>query len=201
MGTGGFYDVVTWIPTGIGLVCTLISIHVFTFFVSSIFRWEASCFSVGFYFDGFSEGSGGIFVEMLGLRVDVKTRCHHFSCGYHAIFSISVATCTAYRMYLIPTWAGLPFFFVWGIDMIQLSFVLCFPYFFFPPKYSSTPELMAPVMRPRALYCGDELGSFLSENVFSIISKVWKKLEICINIRWRSVTIREVLQKQKNQVH
>ena len=32
---------------------------------------------------------------------------------------------------------------------------------------------------------------------FSIISQVWKYLEICINIRRRSVTIREILQKQK----
>ena len=45
------------------------------------------------------------------------------------------------------------------------------------------------------------MSSFLSESVFSKNSKVWKELEICIDIRRRSVTIREILQKkQKYQV-
>ena len=42
-------------------------------------------------------------------------------------------------------------------------------------------------------------GSFLSQSVFSIISKVWNYLEICNNTRRRSVTIREILQNQKYQ--
>ena len=49
-------------------------------------------------------------------------------------------------------------------------------------------------------YTLSQLGSFLSESVLSILSKVWKQLEMRINIRRRSVTIREILQKQKNQV-
>ena len=44
------------------------------------------------------------------------------------------------------------------------------------------------------------IGSFLSESVFSIVFKVWKYLEICINMRRRSVTIREILQNQKYRV-
>ena len=46
-----------------------------------------------------------------------------FSCGYYAVLSVSVATCTAYRMYLIRTCADLTFIFVWGVRCA--SVIMC----------------------------------------------------------------------------
>ena len=75
------------------------------------------------------------------------------------VFSVSVVTCTAYRMHLIRTCAGLPFYVLPEVQMcfIQLSCVLLFLFYFYR-GISSTLELFEFVLRPRtALYCGDEL--------------------------------------------
>ena len=55
-----------------------------------------------------------------------------FSCGYYAVLSVSVATCTAYRMYLIRTCADLTFIFVWGVRCGSdiMCIILCYIFIF-----------------------------------------------------------------------
>ena len=55
-----------------------------------------------------------------------------FSCGYYAVLSVSVATCTAYRMYLIRTCADLTFIFVWGVrcGSAIMCIILCYIFIF-----------------------------------------------------------------------
>ncbi|CAN0514622.1 unnamed protein product, partial [Laminaria digitata] len=70
-----------------------------------------------------------------------------FSCGYYAVCSVSVATRTADRMYLIRTCADLTFYFC--VMLRCASVITCTNYyvlFFFSPRYSSTPELLEPVL-------------------------------------------------------
>ena len=64
--------------------------------------------------------------------------------------SVSVATCTAYRMYLIRTCADLSlflFFLKWSVDLIQLSCSLLYSFFcfIFPEVYTCR------------MFCGHEL--------------------------------------------
>ena len=47
-------------------------------------------------------------------------------CGHCVVFTVSVATCTAYRVHLIRTCANLTFKFVYGVGVLQLSCVLFF---------------------------------------------------------------------------
>ena len=70
----------------------------------------------------------------------------------YAVFSVSVATCTAYPMYLVRTCADLTFYFRLGCRCASVIMCIICLFLFFP-RYSSTPELLEPVLRPRtALY-------------------------------------------------
>ena len=53
-----------------------------------------------------------ISISMSIFRRRVVVSSCHFLVGIYAVFSVSVATCTVYRMYLIRTCANLTFYFM-----------------------------------------------------------------------------------------
>ena len=100
--------------------------------------------------------------------IDYSTsRCFfilYFSCGDYAAFSVYVATCTAYRMYLISTCMDLTFNFSWRCERaLVIMRVLCFYHFlylfvFFPEVSFYSRVILEFVLRPRtSLYCDDEV--------------------------------------------
>ena len=86
-----------------------------------------------------------------------------FSCGNHAVFSVSMVTRTAYHLYLVRARISL-FVLSEVCDVVQLSCCVVVRFYFcLLPWYSSTPELLEPVLRPRTALCCDHELMYLKK--------------------------------------